>query len=69
MVFQQKPFGKDRFHCQNDWSSSGPASQFWQMESALRLVPNSTFLSDEKHHYSYMLRDMIPKVSEDDEKK
>ena len=39
------------------------------MESALRLAPNSTFLSDEiKHHYPYMLRDMIPTVSENDEK-
>ena len=40
------------------------------MESALRLVPKSTFLSDElRHHYLYMLRHMIPKVPENDEKK
>ena len=34
--FQQKPFWKSRFHMLSYWSSSGPAGQSWQMESALR---------------------------------
>ena len=39
------------------------------MGSALRLVPKSTFLSDEiKHYYPYMLRHIIPQVSENDKK-
>ena len=35
--FFSKTLGKSRFHCQINWSGSGPADQFWQMESALRL--------------------------------
>ena len=33
MVFQQNPLEKAHFICQ----MTGPASQFWQMESALSL--------------------------------
>ena len=35
VVFQQKPFGKSRFHLLTDWTDNAPASQFWQMESGL----------------------------------
>ena len=35
MVFQQKPFGKNRFHLLTDWPGNDLAGQFWQMESAL----------------------------------
>ena len=36
MVFQQKQFGKSRFHLLTDLSGKCPASQFWQMENTLR---------------------------------
>ena len=35
MIFQQKLFVKVLFHCQNDQSGQGLASQFWLLESAL----------------------------------
>ena len=31
----KKPFGKSRFYLLTDWSSNGPAGQYWKMESAL----------------------------------
>ena len=33
---------KCRFHFQTDWSGNGPASQFWQMETALSLIACAT---------------------------
>ena len=42
--FSAKTLRKSRFHFQTDWSGSGPAGQFWQMESALRSVDE--FLDD-----------------------
>ena len=33
--FSSKPFGKNLFLRQTDWSGNGEAYQFWQMESAL----------------------------------
>ena len=35
--YSAKTLGKSVFHYQTDWSGNGPASQFWQMESALGL--------------------------------
>ena len=35
MVFQQKLLEKSMFHCQNDLSSYGTASQFWLLEGVL----------------------------------
>ena len=36
--FSSKPPVKSLFLCQTDWSGNDPAGQFWQMESALRVV-------------------------------
>ena len=33
--FSAQTFGKSVFHFQIDWSGYDPASQFWEMESAL----------------------------------
>ena len=36
--FLAKTLGKSRCHFQTDWSSHGPAGQFWQMESTLSAI-------------------------------
>ena len=63
--FLAKTLGKSLFHCQNDQSGHGPASQFWLWESALSAEVIITQLLLHSHFIGNCLSCLLKKLMSD----